>query len=119
MAKYYSGNIEGKFWLASQSSNAADRFGATGFQQSYLEYYFDEDHLEDVENEIKLIEEKLGDKLERLITFFTVNVSYTCDQLRDMDVSGEDLSEYADYTLGVEIRDCIKEHGSCSFTAEC
>ncbi len=27
MGRYYSGDIEGKFWFAVQSSYAADRFG--------------------------------------------------------------------------------------------
>ena len=44
MGRYYSGDIEGKFWFTVQSSNAADRFGSIGYEPSYLEYYFDEDN---------------------------------------------------------------------------
>ena len=29
------------------------------------------------------------------------------------------LRDYADLALGMQIRDCIKENGSCEFTAEC
>ena len=32
MGRYYSGDIEGKFWFALQSSDAADRFGVVGTQ---------------------------------------------------------------------------------------
>ena len=50
MGRYYSGDIEGKFWFGVQSSNAADRFGAEGFRPEELCYYFDKDeHLEGVQ----------------------------------------------------------------------
>ena len=53
MGRYYSGDIDGKFWFALQSSDAADRFGVTGTQPNYLHYYFDDSDLEAVEEEIK------------------------------------------------------------------
>ena len=37
MGRYYSGDIEGKFWFAVQSSNAADRFGGI-----VKPYYFED-----------------------------------------------------------------------------
>jgi hypothetical protein len=46
MGRYYSGDIEGKFWFALQDSDAADRFGVEGDQPNYITYYFDEDNLE-------------------------------------------------------------------------
>ena len=48
MGRYYHGDIEGKFWFAIQDSNAADRFGSTGYEPQYIHYYFDEEHLDDV-----------------------------------------------------------------------
>ena len=56
MGRYYSGDIEGKFWFALQSSDAADRFGVVGTQPNVLNYYFDESDLEAVEEEIANIE---------------------------------------------------------------
>ena len=56
MGRYYSGDIEGKFWFALQSSNCADRFGREGQTPSYLDYYFDIDDLPEVEAEIQRIE---------------------------------------------------------------
>ena len=53
MGRHYLGDIEGKFWFAVQSSNAADRFGSTGYEPSYLEYYFNEEHLPKVQEELK------------------------------------------------------------------
>ena len=118
MGRYYSGDIEGKFWFGVQSSYAADRFGQRGYEPSYIEYYYCEDHLDDVEAEIKRIEDGLGDKLETLDKFFSEKNSYRPEELSDLGIDSHDLSEYADLGLGRKIRDCIKEIGQCSFTAE-
>ena len=40
MGRYYSGDIEGKFWFAVQSSDDADFFVATGEHSNYFDYYF-------------------------------------------------------------------------------
>ena len=118
MGRYYTGDIEGKFWFALQSSNAADRFGVTGNEPAYLDYWFDEDNLEDVEAEIKSIEESLGDKLKIIEDFFEKNNGYTDVMLNQLKITREELSEYDDLKLGIKIRDCIKENGQCSFQAE-
>jgi len=118
MGRYYSGDIEGKFWFALQSSDAADRFGVTGEEPSYIRYNFDEDNLEDVEKEIKKIEEMLGDKIEIIDKFFKENNGYNDKMLEKERFTKDDLREYADLGLGKQIRDCIKETGWCSFEAE-
>ena len=124
MGRYYYGDIEGKFWFAVQSSDAADRFGVYGQQPNYLEYDFTEDNLEEVEEELENIKELLGDKKEKLDEFYKGDRPYSTDE----DISnylGIPLSElrhiisnYADYGLGIQIRDAIKENGYCYFTAE-
>jgi hypothetical protein len=118
MGRYYNGDIEGKFWFAVQSSNAADRFGVIGNTPSYLEYWFDESNLEDVEDEIKNIEESLGDKIKIIEDFFEENDSYNAVMLNQVKITREELSEYADLKLGIKIRDHIKDFGQCSFQAE-
>ena len=62
MGRYYSGDIEGKFWFALQPSDAPSRFGGEETEPSYINYHFNEDHLEEVEEEIQNIEESLGEK---------------------------------------------------------
>jgi len=119
MGRYYSGDIDGKFWFALQSSDCADRFGVTGEQPQTLEYYFSEDDLEGVEEEIKNIEDALGDKIKVIDEFFEKNNGYNDQMLKEAGITTEELSEYADLGLGKKIRDCIKEQGYCSFTAEC
>lgn len=118
MGRYYSGDIEGKFWFAVQSSNCADRFGSTGYEPSYIEYYFDTEHLSGVKEEIQNIEEKLGEKKQKLDNFFADVISYSDQSLVDIGINKEDLSEYADLLMGYKIRDCIEDRGECSFTAE-
>ena len=70
MGRYYNGDIEGKFWFAVQSSNSADRFGVTGYVPEFLWYNFDDGDKEDVEQELKKIEQSLGDQLEKMDVFF-------------------------------------------------
>jgi hypothetical protein len=45
MGRYITGDIERKLWFAVQNSNAADRFGVTGYEPAYLEYQFEQDDL--------------------------------------------------------------------------
>lgn len=119
MGRYYNGDIDGKFWFALQGSDAADRFGVTGEAPSVLSYYFDEDNLEDVEAEIKNIEDTLGDKLQVIEKFFETNNGYNDKMLAEAGITTDELREFADLGLGKQIRDCIKENGSCGFEAEC
>ena len=118
MGRYYSGDIEGKFWFAVQSRSAADRFGVSGYQPEVSVYNFEQEDLEGVETEIANIEEALGDKLKVIEDFFASRESYNDKMLEEAGITKEELSEYADLTLGIKIRDCIKENVSCTFDAE-
>lgn len=119
MGRYYSGDIEGKFWFALQGSDSADRFGVQGYQPEVLNYYFEESDLEGVEEEIKNIEESLGDKLQLIDKFFEERNGYNDQMLAEAGITKDELRDYADLGLGKQIRDSIKENGSCSFEAEC
>jgi hypothetical protein len=119
MGRYYSGDIDGKFWFAVQSSDCADRFGVSGETPNVINYHFGEDDLEGVEAEIANIEEALGDKVRIITEFFAEKNSYNDKMLEEAGITSEELSEYADLELGKKIRDCIKENGQCEFEAEC
>ncbi len=119
MGRYYSGDIEGKFWFALQSSDCADRFGVSGQQPNILEYYFGDEDLESVEQEIANIEQSLGEQIKVIEDFFKTNNGYNDTMLADANIKTSELSDYADLCLGIKIRDCIKENGYCSFNAEC
>ena len=123
MGRYISGDIETKLWFAVQPSDAADRFGVTGEQPEILEYWFQEEDLELVEDEINSIIKSLGKYKDLLDKFFNENNVYSDQKLSDnLQVDEKEtkklLREYADLELGIKIRDCIKKNGSCSFTAE-
>tara|TARA_Y100001937_G_C7079662_1_gene312293 strand:+ start:54 stop:446 length:393 start_codon:yes stop_codon:yes gene_type:complete len=129
MGRYYSGDIEGKFWFAVQSSDAADRFGSCGYEPSYIKYYFDKGHINKIKKEIKVIKENIGKKeLEILEKFFDENAGYTEEMLinafekNKLTKTEEDvkfmLKEYADLGLGKKILKCINSYGECSFDAE-
>ena len=122
MGRYYSGDIEGKFWFAVQSSDAADRFGVYGTAPNTLEYFYDMDDLPDVEKELQKIKKIIGkDNLKKIDEFFTSNNAYNDKMLEDagiLDIWITHKKDYADYTLGLKIKNCLKRHGSCGFTAE-
>lgn len=122
MGRYYSGDIEGKFWFAVQSSNAADRFGSIGYEPSYLEYYFNEEHLPKVQEELKKIEDVVSlEKIKKLDEFFNKVNGYNDHILEEhgiLSIWNEHKSDYADYKLGKQIEKCLLENKECNFQAE-
>ena len=118
MGRYYSGDIEGKFWFGLQPSNAAGRFGGEEREPQYIEYYFDDEHLSEVNEEIDRIITTLGDKKKIIDDFFEGKMSYQDKDLEAIGITEDILREYADLKLGIQIRDCIVEFGQCHFDAE-
>ena len=127
MGRYYWGDIEGKFWFAIQGSDAADRFGCEGIynkEEYVLEYDFNEDHLPLVEAELTKLEKNLKVHKPLLDEFFKEGRGYNnVDLIPILNVKTEEevrkiLSDYADLRLGIKIRDCIKEQGTCYFDGE-
>tara|TARA_R110002049_G_scaffold170715_5_gene337341 strand:- start:84 stop:446 length:363 start_codon:yes stop_codon:yes gene_type:complete len=119
MGRHYSGDIEGRFMFAVQSSVAADRFGAKHNDPGYVEYYFDEDELVTLKSEL----EKLKPNYDVVNDFFEKRRSeglncYSQDDLKNSFITEQMISDYADYNLGKKIKDCIEEQGSCRFSAE-
>ena len=113
MGRYYNGDIEGKFMFAVQSSCAADRFGCTGFN-NYATYYFDESHLDTIHEELAMMQEAY----DKVAEFFKDKDSWSTQQEEEAGISKQEMSDYADYILGVQIRDCIIENEYCEFEAE-
>lgn len=122
MGRYYSGDIQGKFWFAVQPSDAADRFGVVG-EQSHINYYFDESDLDSVRSELERIKTGLGNKMEKLDKFFSKNIGYNEEMIAKclrckIEKVKDILRDYADYQLGKQIEDCLVKNGYCSFEAE-
>ena len=123
MGRYYSGDVEGKFWFGIQDSNAADRFGVTGYQPEELYYYFDIDSLPEIYQELSNIAKNLGSNLILLHKFFEENDSYSDEKVAEylnveLDVAKNLLKDYADFELGLKIANAVQTTGQCEFTAE-
>ena len=122
MGRYYSGDIEGKFWFGVQSSDDADFFGVTG-QPTYLQYGFAKGDLLEIQSGIAKCLEVLGEEKSKLDKFFDDNESYSTEELSvDLNIPEEEtdklLEWYARLQLGNKILECVEEHGECHFEAE-
>jgi hypothetical protein len=118
MGRYYHGDIEGKFWFAVRSSYAAERFGCTAIEPNYVEFFFDEEGLGDINAEIKKIEDDLGEYKQKLDDFFKEKSGWNDKMLEDAGITKKHLEDYADLGLGIKIRDCVVSNGSCTFDAD-
>jgi hypothetical protein len=118
MGRYYSGDIEGKFWFAVQGSDVGERFGCIEQERNYIDYYIDEEQKDGIINELKAIEEKLGDNLKKFHDFFNKHDSYNNEKLIEAGLDPKLLQDYADYGFGQKLLKCVEENGECNFTAE-
>ena len=124
MGRFYSGDIEGKFWFAVQSSDDADFFGSKGYQPERLEYYFDKDHLDSVKEGITKCKETLGVYKEKMDEFFKALDYYSDKDLATyLDITENDAKKYLEWyarlELGEKILNSLEESGQCWFEAEC
>lgn len=122
MGRYYSGDIEGKFWVGVQDSNDADFFGVTG-DFTEISYYFSDEDLPNVLEGIEQCNATLGDYKQKMADFFSKSNGYSDKQLAEqLGVSREKcmnlLMWYARLELGEKIAKCIQETGECGFSAE-
>lgn len=119
MGRYYNGDIEGKFWVAVQSSDAADQFGVEGYPPEQLEYGFQSHHIPSVKEGIKKIKDRLD--YDKVHGFFEGQGSrwYNQDDLDEAGITDSEVRDYADLALGEKILKCLEDNGDCHFTAEC
>lgn len=135
MGRYYEGDIEGKFWFGIQSSDDADFFGQQGFQPEYLEYYFDEKDISNIQTGLDECCQRLDWRKGLLDDFFKKNNGYTREEIctllnvpvpeTGMSIQDHQKSKYhyylewyARYELGKKILDRVKSDKFCSFRAE-
>tara|TARA_R110002020_G_scaffold47639_5_gene135489 strand:+ start:2882 stop:3247 length:366 start_codon:yes stop_codon:yes gene_type:complete len=120
MGRYYSGDIEGKFAFAIQSSQAPERFGARECEPSYMDYYVSPDSVDEVRKEVQSIETKHADQIKHIEKMFDENNGYNDSTMEKYGVTREGLSEYADLRLGRQILEYLEDnpHDGCSIQAE-
>ena len=126
MGRYYTGDIEGKFWFGVQGSTDAEYFGGQIFEPQEINYWFDEKDIKTVKKGLKTCKKRLGKNLKRLERYFEINYMYNDAKIMEFwkdnykeDIHVQDQLEwYARYLLGSQIFSCVENKGSCSFSAE-
>lgn len=123
MGRYYTGDIEGKFWFAVQSSTDASFFGGEESEPNYVDYYFSKDDLPTIEEGIKKCLETLGANKQKLDDFFANINGYNDEMImKEFGISEKEVKHflewYARLSLGEKIQKCVVDNGDCSFQAE-
>lgn len=131
MGRYYSGDIEGKFWFAVQTSDDAEYFGAIKMFHNTIPYCVNSADLPYAKEKLQDCYDELGENKQRLDEFFAkgngwndhlimqhfkteYNIDLTRNELHQI------LEVYARIELGEKIIDYLEKHPGedCYFEAE-
>lgn len=123
MGRYYSGDIEGKFWFGVQSSDDASFFGGEQSEPSHIHYYFGTEDLTAIKEGLKICKEELGKYKEKIDKFFEKHNAYNNEMLdKALKTNEQKVKEllvwYARLELGKKIYNCVKKNSYCQFEAE-
>ena len=123
MGRYITEDIECKLWFMIQSSAAADRFGyECEWDKENCKFYYCFTDQAAIERELQHIIDTVGlFELTQLQEFFRTSNGYNDAILKSagvFDLWQLHKADYKDYQLGVDILECIKRTGKCSFRAE-
>jgi hypothetical protein len=121
MGRYYSGDIEGKFWFGVQSSVVPEDFGAVEDEPYYINYTIYREHLDQTHKRMAELEAILGDTKKKLDDFFEANNGYNDQKLIDAGIDPKYISPYADWFFGKKVLDFFEANpdaDSCCFEAE-
>ena len=119
MGRYYNGDVDGKFMFAVQSSDAHERFGAIEEEKDYIPYVVYRDRYAEICAELESIKKKGHiDKVEKM---FNKETGWNSKIQEKYSVKDEDLSEYADYQIGIQLKKFFDDNpdlDECRFDAE-
>lgn len=121
MGRYYSGDIEGKFWFAVQPSDVAESFGAVEQEKYCIDYVVYREYLDKTHKRMAELESKLGDNKQKLDVFFEKNDGYNDETLVANGINFSFIPLYADWCFGKKIIDFFDQNPDedyCEFTAE-
>ena len=119
MGRYYNGDVNGKFMFAIQGSDAHERFGAVEEQSNYINYVVYRDSYAEICAELDSI--KHNSSIKKVEKMFNEEGGYNDEIKKKFDVSEKDLSEYADYEIGMQLKEFFDENpdvDECRFDAE-
>jgi len=108
MGRYYSGDIEGKFMFAVQSSQSGERFGAVEEESGYTPYIVYRENYSEIQQELDDIVstgsvKKVDDFFEKLNK--NGHAGYNGSDLEKEGILKDDMSQWADHRLGKQIKD--------------
>ena len=139
MGRYYTGDIEGKFWFGVQSSDDANHFGGSEIeiqddetQEVYeLEYHFTKEDLGVINSGLENCKEEIGkERLQKVEAYFGPggngeNGYNPTEMAKEFGFTDSKDSEYiymmelyARIGLGEKIKKCVEDNGECHFSAE-
>ncbi len=120
MGRYYNGDVDGKFMFAVQSSGAHERFGAITYQEDYIPYVVYRESYAEICAELDSIKHK--GHIEKVNNMFEKEPEgYNSAIQKKYNVTDEDLSEYADYEIGIQLKEFFDDNpdlDECRFEAE-
>jgi hypothetical protein len=138
MGRYYTGDIEGKFWFGVQGSDDASHFGGseTEIEDEETEdvvelfYEFTRKDLKEINQGIQTCVDTLESNLDPLDKYFGPGgegeISYSPERLAKhlkfetwTDAKFRNIMEqYARLHLGKQIKECVERLGYCNFSTE-
>ena len=120
MGRYYNGDIEGKFWFATQPTDDADFFGVTGYQPERLEYQFEEEHLDAINEGIDKCLKEIGVPREKILEWFEKEEYFYPKKMEEEGIipSNTNHEWLARLELGMRILKSVEDTGGCYFDAE-
>ena len=110
MGRYYNGDVNGKFMFAVQGSDAHERFGAVEEQANYINYVVYRHSYADICAELETMDKSSIEKVDKM---FNQEGGYNDEIKKKFGVSEEDLSEYADYEIGMQLKQFFDENPEC------
>ena len=129
MGRYYQGDIEGKFWFGVQKSTDPEFFGMEEQERYSIDYFVDEDKLDEIKEALRLCLKKLRRDHAKLNKFFSTTNGYNDEMIIDwykkqygQEIGKNEVSYklewLARYGLGKKIYRKVKEQGYCGIEAE-
>ena len=118
MGRYYKGDVNGKFMTGVQWSDAHERFGAVEENTGYVDYVVYRGSYNEILKELNKIDKE---SIERVKNMFDKVSGYNDGIQRRFQVTNKDLSDYADYIIGMELKEFFdnnKHSNQCSFVSE-
>tara|TARA_R110000796_G_scaffold51680_9_gene121967 strand:- start:3910 stop:4287 length:378 start_codon:yes stop_codon:yes gene_type:complete len=108
MGRYYSGDIEGKFMFAVQSSQSGERFGAVEEESGYTPYIVHRENYSEIQQELDdIVSTGSVKKVDDFFDELSKNGGrgYNDSDLEEAGILKDDMSQWADHRLGKQIKD--------------